>query len=151
MNEANESLPPGDVKPELDPVVGHKTFRDGAHGFRHEPLLASEATRIMARLDEAKKRRAEMMPTEEDAARQMWEAYHRLEELGWRNVTYCPRDGRVLMFIEAGSSGIHEGHCDDQDQAHRRPTVWLHDHGDLWPSQPLLYREPYNAAGADGE
>lgn len=126
-----------------DPVVGHKTFRD-ENGSRHELIRASEAAAIMAAVDEAKRRRAELMPTERDAVRAMWEAYHRLEELGWRNATYCPRDGRTLLFIEAGSSGIHEGHCDDPDTAHRRPTVWLHDHGDLWPSQPVLYREPPN-------
>lgn len=128
-----------------DPVVGHKTFHDGPMQTRHEPLRKSEADAIMAAVDEAKRRRAELMPTEQDAARMMWEAYHRLEELGWRNATYCPRDGRTLLFIEAGSSGIHEGHCDDEDRAHRRPTVWLHDAGDLWPSQPVLYREPPNA------
>ena len=127
-----------------DPVVGHKTYRD-ENGTRHEPLRQSEAEALMASIDAAKQRRAELMPTEQDAARAMWEAYHRLEELGWRNATYCPRDGRTLLFIEAGSSGIHEGHCDDQDRAHRRPTVWLHDAGDLWPSQPVLYREPPNA------
>lgn len=127
-----------------DPVVGHKTYSDGPLGFRHEPLRQSEAGAIMAAVDDAKQRRAELMPTEQDAVRAMWEAYHRLEELGWRNATYCPRDGRTLLFIEAGSSGIHEGHCDDEDRAHRRPTVWLHDAGDLWPSQPVLYREPPN-------
>ena len=126
---------------DTDPVVGHKTYRD-ENGTRHEPLRQSEAEALMASIDAAKQRRAELMPTEQDAARMMWEAYHRLEELGWRNATYCPRDGRTLLFIEAGSSGIHEGHCDDADRAHRRPTVWLHDAGDLWPSQPVLYREP---------
>lgn len=128
-----------------DPVVGHKTFIDGPLSFRHEPLRASEAELIMDAADKAEKRRAEIMPTEQDAVRAMWDAYRRLEELGWRNATYCPRDGRMLLFIEAGSSGIHEGHCDDQDTAYRRPTVWLHDHGDLWPSQPVLFREPTNA------
>ena len=130
---------------DTDPVVGHKTFHEGSMQTRHEPLRASEAAALMAAVDEAKRRRAELMPTEQDAVRAMWEAYHRLEELGWRNATYCPRDGRTLLFIEAGSSGIHEGRCDDKDTAHRRPTVWLHDAGDLWPSQPVLYREPPNA------
>ena len=129
---------------DTDPVVGHKTFHEGSMQTRHEPLRASEAAALMAAVDEAKRRRAELMPTEQDAVRAMWEAYHRLEELGWRNATYCPRDGRTLLFIEAGSSGIHEGRCDDKDTAHRRPTVWLHDAGDLWPSQPVLYREPPN-------
>lgn len=65
----------------------------------------------------------------------MWEAYYRLKELGWNDARYCPRDGRTLKFIEAGSSGIHEGHCDDSGR------VWLHDDGDLWPSRPVVYRE----------
>lgn len=153
--------PPGEVRsseglggcspqPDDDPVVGHKTFHDGPMQTRHEPLRKSEADKIMAAVDEAKRRRAELMPTEQDAARLMWEAYHRLEELGWRNATYCPRDGRTLLFIEAGSAGIDEGHCDDQDTAHRRPTVWLHDGGDLWPSQPVLFRSPPNDRGEAG-
>jgi hypothetical protein len=134
-----------------DRIVGHKTFVEGGH-FRHEPLRSSEAERIMAAVEEAKQRRAEMMPTEKDAARLMWEAYYRLTELGWRDATYCPRDGRMLKFIEAGSSGIHDGHCDDQDKAHKRPTVWLHSSGDLWPSQPVLYRDAQGIdSGAAGQ
>ena len=75
------------------------------------------------------------LKAEADAARAMWDARYRLKELGWRDAVYCPRDGRALMFVEPGSAGIHEGHCDDQGQ------VWLHSHGDLWPSKPVLYRE----------
>lgn len=131
-----------------DPVVGHKTYSDGAGGFRHKPLRASEADQIMAALERDKARRAEMMPTEADAARALWEAYYRLKELGWREATYCPRDGRTLKFIEAGSSGIDEGHCDDQNRAHKLPSVWLHSKGDLWPSQPVLYRDPSSPAAS---
>lgn len=120
--------------PPTDPVVGHKTFRDGAGGHRHEPLRASEAAAIMDSVEAAKRRRAEQMPTEQDAARAMWEAYYRLKELGWNDACYCPRDGRTLKFIEAGSSGIHEGHCDDGLR------VWLRADGDLWPSKPVLFR-----------
>lgn len=131
---------PSGTSKSADPIVGHKTFH-GPDGTRHEPIRASEAEAIMASIEDAKKRRAELMPTEADAARLMWEAYYRLKELGWRESTYCPRDGRTLKFIEAGSSGIHEGHCDDEDTGHRPPNVWLHDHGDLCPSRPVLYRE----------
>jgi len=113
----------------------------GPHGETVRPLYATPAVESVERDASRWVPVEERMPTEQDAVRAMWEAYHRLEELGWRNATYCPRDGRTVLFIEAGSSGIHEGHCDDQDRAHRRPTVWLHDAGDLWPSQPVLYRE----------
>lgn len=37
-------------------------------------------------------------------------------------------------MIEAGSSGIHIGHRDDHG-------FWICD-GDIWPSRPVLFREP---------
>ena len=92
---------------ESDPIVGHKTFRDG-ESFRHEPLRRSEADAIMASVEAAKAKRAADMPTEQDAARVMWEAWYRLKELGWRETCYGPTD-EMVQVIEPGSSGIHKG------------------------------------------
>lgn len=40
-----------------DPIVGHKTFRDG-DSFRHEPLRQSEASAILAAAEAAEAKRA---------------------------------------------------------------------------------------------
>lgn len=115
-----------------DPVVGHKTFRDG-DSFRHEPLRANEAEVILAAANAAKAKRAADMPTEEDAARAMWGAYQRLRELGWRETYYGPTNVEVLL-IEPGSSGIHRGSRWDEWP---EKTWWID--GDC-PSNPCLFK-----------
>ena len=127
----------GRLADDADPVVGHKTFRDGPHGFRHEPLRASEADAIMASIEAADKRRAELMPTEQDAIRMMFEARQRLMELGWNDATYCPKDGSEFDAIESGSTGIHRCHYSGEwPNGH----WWIAGDGDLYPSRPVLYR-----------
>jgi len=121
-----------------DPIVGHKTFADGLHGYRHEPLRQSEAEAIIAASDMAKEKRASDMPTEEDAAAAMWSAYQRLKELGWRETCYGPTN-EVVRLIEPGSSGIHEG---SRWKPWPEKTWWID--GD-WPSNPCLFK-PKSAA-----
>ena len=127
-----------------DEIVGHKTIATGEinpeTGFpalRHEPLTRAEADAFWERAEAEKAKRAADMPTEEDAVRAMWQAYHRLEELGWRNTCYAPADGTQLRLIEPGSTGIHEGHADGEWP---RLSFWIHEMGDLWPSRPVLFK-----------
>jgi hypothetical protein len=120
-----------------DPVVGHKTYSDGAGGFRHEPLLSSEAKRLLAAIDEADRRRAELMPDEQSAIRMMFEAHQRLKELGWNDAIYCPKDGSEFDAIEPGSTGIHRCHYSGEWP---KGSWWVSGDGDLWPSRPVLYR-----------
>lgn len=119
-----------------DPVVGHKTFHD-ENGTRHEPLRESEAAAILAASDAAKAKRATDMPTEVDAARAMWSAYQRLRELGWRETCYGPTN-KTVRLIEPGSSGIHQG---SRHNEWPEKTWWIEDIGDLWPSNPCLFKE----------
>ena len=100
----------------------------------------ADAEAIWQAVEQAQRDRAEMMPTERDALLVMMKAFERLRELGWRDAMYAPRDGRLLEFIEAGSTGIHKGHKDEK-------FVWIHDAGDLWPSHPILFREIAKATG----
>ena len=81
---------------------------------------------------------ATIMPTEQDALHVLGQAHQRLEELGWRNAIYCPKDGSVFDAIEAGSTGIHD--CIYEG---KWPTGgwWVLADGDMWPSRPILYRE----------
>lgn len=91
---------------ETDPVVGHKTLKDGTH----LPLLKSEADSIMAEVNLRRAERASRMPDERSAINAMFDAWLRLKELGWREAVYCPKDGTSFDVIEPGSTGIHPCH-----------------------------------------
>lgn len=121
----------------IDPVVGHKTFHD-EHGFRHEPLLETEANEIMRRVEAADARRKELMPDEQSAIRMFFEAWQRLKEFGWRDAVYCPKDGTWFDAIEPGSTGVHK--CQYMGEW-PKGSWWISDHGDLYPSRPSLFRE----------
>ena len=68
---------------------------------------------FMVQIEEAKRKRAELMPTEKEALLLAFEAWKRLKELGWKEAIYCPKDGTVFSAIEAG---------------------------DMWPSHPILFK-----------
>lgn len=71
----------------------------------------------------------------------MFRGFDALQNLGWREASYAPRDGSPLLLIEAGSTGIHEGHRDGEGR------FWAYD-GDTWPSRPILWK-PLEAPDAD--
>lgn len=127
-------------------IVGHKTFDTGEIGpngfpvLRHEPLTRAEADAILEQCEREEAERAEKMPDERAAIRALWSAYQRLRELGWRDAIYGPTDGRELEVIECGSTGIHRAYRDKE----RR--YWVLD-GDVWPSKPVLFRDPTEGAG----
>jgi hypothetical protein len=121
-----------------DPVVGHKSFRDGPTEFRHEPLRASEAERMLIELEADEERRAAAMPDEQSAIRAMFEAYQRLKELGWNDAIYCPKDGSEFDVIEADSTEIHRAHYSGEWP---NGDWWIVDGGDMYPSRPVLYRK----------
>jgi hypothetical protein len=80
--------------------------------------------------------RAQRMPDEAAALRQMFDAWTRLKELGFKEARHAPR-GHVVQVIEVGSTGLHEGYLDEKTKS---ALFWLLDNGDLWPSRPILYR-----------
>lgn len=126
-----------------DDIVGHKTFDTGEicpeTGFpkmRHEPLTRAEANGIWERIEARQKARAELMPDEQSAIDAMFEAYQRLTELGWRDPSYCPKDGTHFKLIEPGSTGIHDGnYWGEWPTGH-----WNVYDGDIWPSRPVLFK-----------
>lgn len=126
-----------------DDIVGHKTFDTGETcpetGFpklRHEPLTRAEADALWDAAQAAKADREKRMPDEKAALRAMQDAYTRLTELGWRDASYCPKDGSHFQAIEAGSTGIHD--CSYQGEW-PKGTWWIYD-GDIWPSRPILFK-----------
>lgn len=99
---------------------------------------------LFARIEAKDAWRREVMPGEHEALVLMFEAFERLKELGWRDSHYAPRDSRPLELIEIGSTGVHRGHCRERP-ASDFPTTWFWiEDGDLWPSKPILFREPLN-------
>ena len=98
--------------------------------------------------DAVKDARAELMPTEQDAIKVMWEGFQRLRELGWREAMYCPKDGSEFDVIEPGSTGIHRCHYSGEWPD---GYWWIAEAGDLWPSHPILYRPTAEELAADEE
>jgi hypothetical protein len=76
--------------------------------------------------------------SEEKAALEGMHAhYAELKRLGWRDASYCPKDGSKFLVITAGSTGVFPCHYDGQWP---KGTWWVHDGGDLWPSRPILWK-----------
>ena len=98
--------------------------------------MCKRSTKTVEQILEAIKKeeqaRAEKMPDEKTAIKQMFEAFLRLKELGWKEARYYPKDGSYFSAIEAGSTGIHK--CD-----YRGGGLWIYD-GDVWPADPILWR-----------
>ena len=85
-----------------------------------------------------KAKRAKRMPTEQDAIKELFQAWLRLKELGWQEAMYCPKDGSEFLVIEAGSTGIH-----------RCVYLGKWPKGGYWidggsPSHPILFRRIEN-------
>lgn len=116
-----------------DQFTGSATLTDG----RRVALTSAEAEALWNGAMEAKAKRAADMPTERDALEAMHAAFTRLQELGWRDAVYCPKDGTLFLSIEAGSTGIHDTHYEG---TWPKGSWWVHDAGDLWPSRPCLFK-----------
>lgn len=111
---------------------GNGAIACGSDGCRH--IDQHEAEMIWAECQGRARTRAANMPTEQRAISTLFDAWYRLKELGWRDAMYVPRDGTLCEFIECGSTSIHKGHADETGR------IWLHADGDLWPSNPVLFR-----------
>ena len=92
---------------------------------------------LFANIQSTIAKRAEDMPTEQDAMVVMQEAFERLKDLGWKEAMYCPKDGTLFWAIEPGCSAA--GVC---QYIGTWPTgrYWMHAGGDLWPSRPALFK-----------
>lgn len=96
-----------------------------------------DVSALLAAADAEQAKREADMPTEEDAVRAMWSAYQRLRELGWRETCYGPTN-KTVRLIESGSAGIHQG---SRWEPWPEKTWWVQSEGDLWPSNPCLFKE----------
>lgn len=67
----------------------------------------------------------------------MFKQYQSLKALGWSEAMYCPKDGTPFLAIDAGSTGVFVCHYDGEWP---KGVYWIHDAGDLWPSNPILWK-----------
>lgn len=92
---------------------GHKTLIDGSH----VPLSRDEADALWQRVEEAKAKRAEEMPTAQDALRVLIAAQERMKELGWwQGGGLRVKPGDDCAVAETGSTGMWRGHLDKDRQ-----------------------------------
>lgn len=97
-----------------------------------------DVDQIMADCQKRERLRSEMMPDEQSALNQLFEAYQRLKELGFNDACYCPKDGSSFEAIEVGCTAI-ANNCHYSGEW-PKGTWWIASDGDLWPSHPILYR-----------
>ena len=92
---------------------------------------------LWARAEAEERKRAEDMPTEEDAIRSMARAHQRLTELGWKSISYAPKDGSKFDAVEAGCG--KSGRCMFVPHG-VDGSFFMAEVGDLWPSRPCLFK-----------
>ncbi len=100
-------------------------------------LSDKQIEKLFSCFEEEKVKRARIMPDEQSAINRMFEAFLRLQELGWKEAMYCPKDGSMFSTIEAGSTGIHKSNYVGEWPTGRYYTY----DGDVWPSKPVLWRK----------
>lgn len=106
-----------------------------------EIKLKFTAEELFKRIDEREKEREKKMPDERAALEQMFEAYQRMKDLGWKEAIYCPKDGTYFDAIEAGSTGIFKCRYHGEWP---NGSWFAEDGGDLWPARPILFRREVN-------
>lgn len=116
-------------------------MRDGECGTY--TLTEAQKQELWDSAMQAKAERDARLPDEASCLHAIRDGFYRLKDLGWRDATYAPADNSPLELIEAGSTGIHKGHRDNE----RR--FWIEADSDLWPSRPILFRVP-DAETGDG-
>lgn len=93
---------------------------------------------IFDKAEAEQRSRAEQIPTEEHAIRQLNQGYLRLKELGFKEAIYCPKDGSKFEAIEAGSTAIHTECWYQGDWPNGHWNTWYKN--DVWPIRPILFR-----------
>lgn len=81
---------------------GSMTMADGSR----VALSADEAKSLWDSIEKATAERAVRLPDAHACLAAMSSASSRMKELGWRESTYCPRDGSLFAVCEIGSTGM---------------------------------------------
>ena len=59
----------------------------------------------------------------------------KLRTMGFSDPMYA-KDNETIRIVEFGSAGVHWGYRMKETQ-----SFWIMDNNDLWPSDPLMFRE----------
>ncbi len=96
-----------------------------------------DAHEILRSHEAQKAARAEQLPTEYDCFRVLNQAFIRLEELGWRNAVYCPKNGDAFLAVEGHHSKpfrcMYMGDWPDGGW-------WELETGELYPARPTIFK-----------
>lgn len=84
---------------------GSMTMEDG----RRVALSEDHAKALWEATEANKAKRAADMPTAVSALAEINRASSRLNDLGWRDAKYCPKDGSEFALCQVGSTGIWTG------------------------------------------
>lgn len=99
---------------------GSMTLEDG----RRVPLSKEAAEAIWDSIQLNRERRTVLIPDSVSALGILVDARERLRELGWREASYCPKDGSAFAVCEMGSTGM-----------------WLGSYSGEWPSGHIHYAD----------
>ena len=115
---------------------GHGTMADGTH----VPLSQDEVKALWDSCQRANERRAEAMPDTVAALSTICDGRERLLELGWREATYCPKDGSVFAIIQYGSTGIFYASYHGEWPSGKLLSCdhFSHPHGSMWKAVDKL-------------
>jgi len=122
---------------------GHKTMVDGSH----VPLTHDEAKALWEAMEAARAALAARLPHTAAALNAICGGKQRLRELGWRDGSYCPKDGTDFAAIEFGSTGIFTGHFPGKwpyDFAYVE-AYGVHPHAFMWKAIADLTPEEEDA------
>jgi hypothetical protein len=122
-------------------IVGHKTFYEGHGKFRHEALTEKESKAIFEQVENSRLERLKKYPDEEACLKALFDICQRLEDLGWKSVSYAPPDRVVKKTISLRCTGIHDAYCESRG-GEEFLKGWWHpsEDGDLWPHDPIYFK-----------
>ncbi len=95
--------------------------------------------RLVALSEREKRQRARDMKTVKDALEVAWRGWKRLQDLGFADACYCPKDGTPFDVVEWGSTGIFRcTYSGEWPDGH----YMIEDGGDIWPTSrgDMLWR-----------
>lgn len=109
-------------------------------------LTPDEAKAIWESWERNQVRLETAMPDSLTALAALNDVKHRLNQLGWRDGIYCPKDGTEFAIITFGSTGIFSGHYSGTwPDGDVNCGDWNHDVGEL------LWKDFGNLSDAERE
>lgn len=74
---------------------------------------------------------------EPELLKRMHDSIEGLKSLGWREISYCPKDGTRFLCITPGCTNVFPCRYEGEWP---KGSWWVEAHGDLWPDRPILFK-----------